>query len=187
MNTASVKIIFQSRLCSNSCTKASLWFTEWISELLPQPYLLYFVLYLSFSPSFTNFHLIFFPKAVVFSLFLFPISLSVLLALRLMLHAISPECLCYVFQLQAERFIAAICSFCHSPSLPLSLCPSLCLTQAIIYWLHPPFFIPVFLWLVCFILFMFTLRCLTILSFPFLSFGLEPFHLITSAAARESK
>lgn len=64
------------------------------------------------------------------SLSLFPVSLSFLLSLPLMLQAISPERRCIVSQLQAERFITAICSFYHSPSLPLSICPSLCLTQA---------------------------------------------------------
>lgn len=62
---------------------------------------------------------------------LFPISLSPHLVLAVMLHAISPESLCFVSHLQAERFITAICSFYHSPSLSLSLRPSPRLTRAL--------------------------------------------------------
>lgn len=95
------------------------WF---VSSSVSRPSLqsfLWIVLYLFFSPSFTNLHLISRLSP------LFPP-----LALLLILRAISPECLCFVSQLQAERFIAAICSLYFSPSLPLSIRPSLRLTQA---------------------------------------------------------
>lgn len=82
------------------------------------------------APLFTNFHFIFF--------------FSFLLALPLKLHSISPERLCFVSQLQAERFITAICSF-YPSRLSLSISQSLSHT-GLCYYLPPllSFFLTVF-------------------------------------------
>lgn len=73
-----------------------------------------------FSLSFSNFHLMyFFQSARVFCS-----------ALPLILHAISPECLCCVWVTSWKIYYSFlfICSFYLCPSLPPSICPSLSLT-----------------------------------------------------------
>lgn len=96
---------------------------------------------------------------------------SFLLALPLKLHSISSERRCFVSQLQAERFITAICSF-YPSRLSLSICPSLSHTG--LYYYLPPrlsFFLTVF-----FILFMFhscsiSSVCLMVLDSPLIHFS----------------